>query len=168
MRRETADAKEARAVLERNCYCVIATSSLDGRPWVSPVFYNYDSEWRIYWESSRECQHSQLIAANPRVAVVVADHDNVEGVYFESLAKEVPAQELAAALAVYLGGPHEKSEKQSRTAADYGGSKPLRLYMATPEAAYLLKRGAMKDGYAVDERVPLEGVSPLAKRGGPA
>ena len=61
----------AREILAANRYAVIATATPDGEPWVSPVYFVSQGLDALLWLSRPESQHSQLIAANERVAVTV-------------------------------------------------------------------------------------------------
>ena len=151
------DEISAAHLLERCAYCVIGTASLDGVPWVSPVFFDYDSELHIYFESEHGARHSQLIAANPRITIVITElgaSPEIEGVYIEAEAQEVSAGRIETALDVFQAGRHERT-RAPRTAADYGPGKPLRLYEAVPRAVYALEHLTV-DGYDVERRVELD------------
>jgi hypothetical protein len=153
------DATRARAVIARSRYCVLSAASSDGRPWVAPVFFNCDASFRILWESARQSLHSQLIASNPRVAVVVADLEAEgpkEALYFECFACEVPPDRLEETLRAFKGGPHSKPECQARTVFDYLGTSTLRLYEAVPDVIYARVSKRSVDGYDVDDRVKLD------------
>lgn len=141
------------ALLQRNFHCVVASSSAGGEPWASPVFFNYGPDLRIVFESAHTSRHATLIAANPRVAIAVADFSHrgrPRGVYLEAQAREVPPDGLAGALDLFLNGPHRK--KLERSVADYASGKPLRLYEAIPHALYGLTQVKL-DGYVIDQRV---------------
>lgn len=49
----------------------LASSSPEGKPWVSNVWFVYDDNLNIYWVSSRSVRHSQEIKANPHVAAAI-------------------------------------------------------------------------------------------------
>jgi hypothetical protein len=141
-------------ILAANRFCILATSGSDGRPWATPLFYNYDASYVLYWESARDTRHTRLIAENPNVAIAVSDMDGVRGVYFEAIAGEVPADELDEALDCFLNGPHERDREQ-RTAADFAPDRPLGLFYARPVSAHLMAGTKRLDGYQIDERVPV-------------
>jgi nitroimidazol reductase NimA-like FMN-containing flavoprotein (pyridoxamine 5'-phosphate oxidase superfamily) len=89
--------QQARRILTTNIYCSIATSSIDGIPWVSPLFFVFDNQINIYWSSAITSQHSQNIYSNSgRVAVTIFDSSNPQGVpeglYFSGTAQELVAQ----------------------------------------------------------------------------
>jgi uncharacterized protein YhbP (UPF0306 family) len=149
---------ELREILDENPYCTLASASLGGQPWVSPLFFNYDAATlRIVWESARESRHSCLIAENPLVSLVVSNvctGGAPRGIYLECEAREVPPEGLTEALALFAQGPHKK--EVNRSLNDYLGEKPLRLYEAIPQAAYVLRQVETAEGYVIDERLPLE------------
>lgn len=148
---------QVRELMRQHRFCVIATSTADGRPWVTPVFYNYDeTTLAMVWESDRTAKHSQLIAANPLTAIVISDMKAVTGAYFECRAAEVAEERLEDALERFNHGVHKKRERKDRTRDDYTGAKPLRLYEARPYAAYLMSDKKLVDGYEVDDRVELD------------
>ena len=150
------DTQEARDLIRDTRFCVLSSATPDGQPWVSPLFYNYDDSYRLVFESARESRHAQLIAGNPRVAIVVARlmaRGPIVGVYFECEAREVPVEGLDEALAVFKHGPHQKQESQDRRVSDYLDDKPLRLYEAVPSRTYALNQVRTPEGYLIDERV---------------
>ena len=146
---------EADEILRKQRFCILATSSSDGRPWVTPLFYNHDNSYLLYWESARDARHTLLIAENPNVAIVVSDMAGVRGVYFEAVAGEVSPENLDHALETFLHGEHPR-DREERTAADYAPGRPLGLYCARPVAAYLMTGATDVDGYLIDERVPFD------------
>jgi len=156
-----ADVAAIRDVFERNAFCTIATASLSGEPWLSPVFYNYAPDYTLVWESAHESLHSRYIAVNPRVAIFIEDvttRGPGTDVYIEALAQEVPSERLAAALQTWQDGPHGHSDRARREISDYSGSKPMRLYEARIQHLYVLSE-TLVDDYRVDARVEV----PLAE-----
>src|SRR3989344_529260 len=84
---------KARRIIEENIYCTIATADLNGKPWISPVFFGYDEDYNIYWVSDRNALHSQLIRNNPQISIVFfnsqAPEGDGDGVYIEAKAEEI-------------------------------------------------------------------------------
>jgi len=80
-------------LLDSNKHMVISTADISGKPWVSPVFFVYDSEYNLYWISSKNTRHSQNIRENNRIAIVVfgtiPDSNKNDGVYFDAEAEEL-------------------------------------------------------------------------------
>jgi hypothetical protein len=147
---------QADELLRRNRFCVLATSTLGGQPWATPLFFNYSSDYTLVWESAKDAHHSGLLRANPHAAIVVTDDDELMALYIECLAVEAEGDGIAVALHHLKHGPHRKSEHADRTPADYLGAKPLRLYTARPVATSIMTRRRLVDGYLVDERVPID------------
>jgi hypothetical protein len=147
-----------REVFRRNGFCVIATASLAGEPWLSPVFFNYDADYTIVWESAHASLHSHYLHDNPRIAIFIKDTSTKApalDVYIEATAREVPPQRLAEALHTWSNGPHGHSDRAERTVADYAPDKPLRLYEARLDHVYALDETVVDD-YRVDVRVEVD------------
>ena len=74
-------------VLDRIEHATVATVSLEGRPWNTPVYFARQRGW-FYWISRRDAQHSINIGNNGRAFLVVFDssrHDSSgAGVYVEA------------------------------------------------------------------------------------
>ena len=71
--------REAHQILESNLYITLSTASLEGTPWVSPVYFAYDGDLNIYWCSDVDSRHSNYIVENPQVAAVIFDSSVPEG-----------------------------------------------------------------------------------------
>src|SRR5258708_17012146 len=86
-----------REIIKKNIYLAVATASKEGKHWISPVFYAFDDGYNLYWVSNKDSLHSQLIRANPQVAIVIFDSSVPEGagdgVYFEAIASELETEE---------------------------------------------------------------------------
>jgi nitroimidazol reductase NimA-like FMN-containing flavoprotein (pyridoxamine 5'-phosphate oxidase superfamily) len=149
------DSKQAKDLLREVRYCVLASVTSSGQPWVTPLFYNYDESYNLIWESAREAMHSQLLVQDARVAIVVAQFDEKKAVYLDCTAREVEPERLDYALNVFMHGPH-KNRSMERRVADYLGDKPLRLYEAVPLAAYAVVEVQTEDGYMIDQRVAIK------------
>lgn len=64
-------AKLLKAYLRDTSMMQLATSSPDGKPWVSNVWFVFDDKFNIYWVSSRSVRHSVEVKANPHVAASI-------------------------------------------------------------------------------------------------
>jgi nitroimidazol reductase NimA-like FMN-containing flavoprotein (pyridoxamine 5'-phosphate oxidase superfamily) len=156
------DAADVREVLRRNPFCVIATASPAGEPWLSPVFFNYSPDLTFVWESARDALHSQNIAANPRIGIFVKDTASpgpARDVYIEATAREVPQALLARALYTWQVGPHGHSDRSQREVTDYAPGKPLRLYEARIDHVYVHDE-TLVDDYRVDVRSEVDLADP--------
>ena len=84
---------QAKDIFEENRYCVLATVSEDGDPWISPVFFAFDRRFDIYWVSNKNSLHSKYMKNHPRIAIVIFDSHRGEGggdaLYIEAEASEL-------------------------------------------------------------------------------
>ncbi len=84
--------------LEKARMMQVATAK-DGQPWVCTVYFVYDENLNLYWISKTTRRHSEELQINPKVAgVIVLPHtpgDDVRGIQFQGIAKELPTKELA-------------------------------------------------------------------------
>ncbi len=62
-------------LLAQHRYVVLGTADEGGRPWVTPVFYAADGEYRILWVSAPDSRHSRNIGARPEVAISTRSAD---------------------------------------------------------------------------------------------
>lgn len=63
----------ARDIIDNNLYMTLATTTPDGMPWATPVFFSAAGYRDFYWISAHEAQHSRNIAAQPQVRIVIFD-----------------------------------------------------------------------------------------------
>jgi general stress protein 26 len=83
--------KNAAKIVKTNIYATIATASLNGEPHVSPVYFSFDEDLRLYWASAVDAKHSKLIEQNPIISLVIFDSTAPErtgnGVYMNGFAE---------------------------------------------------------------------------------
>jgi uncharacterized protein YhbP (UPF0306 family) len=146
-------ADEARAIIERNQYMVLATADADGRPWASPVWFAPDGRGAFFWVSSHEARHSANIAGRPDIGIVIFDSTapigTGQGVYIEARAEQLTGPDVDEGLAVFSA----RSISQGGTAwtrADVEGDTLIRMYRAVASSSFMLA----KDGQP-DHRVPV-------------
>jgi hypothetical protein len=150
---DSPDRLRARAldVVSAERYLVLATSSRDGTPWSSPVWFAHDGLAAFYWLSRPYRTHSVNLQARPRVAFVVFDSRQPAGtglgVYAVAEAGVVPDEELDAALAVL--SPRSVAHGGSEWTRERLEPLPTQLYVARPVELSLLP------GVGTDERVPV-------------
>jgi len=114
-------------------YATIATTDSD-QPWNTPVFTAYDHELNFYWSSFGGAQHSQNIALNNKVFLVIYNSASPEGIglYISATAsKLVSKTEISKGLEV-LG---ERRKKKFDLNSFQNGSQTL--YKATPVSMWL-------------------------------
>jgi len=147
----------AKKMIEENIYMTIATASKDGKPWVSPVYFAYDSKFNFYWSSAKMSLHSRLIKNNNHAAAVIFNSNAKEGtgdaVYMAGRAAEVSYTEIPHALNLLSKrtGIANKYFKD-RNPEDYGPSSPVRLYRFIPAKFWVLGKAVKVGKFLVDIR----------------
>lgn len=80
--------ERAREIVHQIAYITLASVSLAGKPWNSPLYSSFDDEGNFYWVSSPEAQHSRNVEANGEAFLVIYDstapEGTGEGVYVEA------------------------------------------------------------------------------------
>jgi nitroimidazol reductase NimA-like FMN-containing flavoprotein (pyridoxamine 5'-phosphate oxidase superfamily) len=148
--------EKAKQIIADNIYCTIATADSSGTPWISPVFFAYDSEYNLYWISNKDSRHSTYIRENPKVAIVVFDSRAPEGqgdgVYFKAEAKEMGTPEELASAIQLMNNRATKEEFRVKSATEVSSSGVWRIYKATPSEISKLTDGETIKGQYVDKR----------------
>ena len=141
----------ARRIIDGSNYLTLATADAAGRPWVTPVWFAPVAPGGYLWLSRPSARHSVNIAARPEAGIVIFDSaapiDQGQGVYADALAAEVPAPDLAAAVAIF----------SARSAA--AGGRPWQVSDVAGPAAFRLYRARATAHYVLDDhdtRVPVE------------
>ena len=151
--------KQAKQIIAENIYMTISTASLDGKPWISPVFFAYDESYNLYWVSNKDARHSLLIRINPQVAIVVftpqAPEGEGEGVYFECKVKELENEADVTGAMEIMGKRVQKDEFRVKKIEEVIGSGVWRIYKATPRKVSILADGEYINGQYVDKRVEI-------------
>src|SRR3981081_298406 len=87
-----------RNVIDSNRYMTLGTTEPDGLPRLSPVYFTHHEHHDFYWGSAPEAHHSENLARQPRIAIVIFDSSvdpgSTQAVYVGATAKEVPDIEL--------------------------------------------------------------------------
>ncbi|MBW4462143.1 MAG: pyridoxamine 5'-phosphate oxidase family protein [Nodosilinea sp. WJT8-NPBG4] len=149
----------ARQILEGTIYSTLSTSSADGMPWASPLFFTYDSDWNLYWSSAMVAQHSQNLYANQgRAAIAVYSTDREEGkgqgLYLSGTAAEVAAEDVERVIPLLL---KRAAKGQQRSPADYLAPSPRRLYQFQPQAVWITgERIALSETILIDTKIKLD------------
>ncbi|MDF1602497.1 pyridoxamine 5'-phosphate oxidase family protein [Nocardioides sp. YIM 152315] len=132
--------EHAADLLARNAYLTLGTVGPDQRPWTSPVYFTADGLCDFYWMSTQESRHSQHVAQQPAVSLVVFDSTvppyHGRALYAEATAEVLEDADLAQGLTVYPGPPARGGTRL--TAADVSGSSPWRLYRARAGTVWVL------------------------------
>ena len=144
-------------ILETTRYCTLSTCSLDGVPWVSPVFFCHQG-LTLYWSSAIASRHSQNLYQNEgRVAIALfnsqVQEGTAKGLYFAGTAAEVPPEQVRARMLLLFqkaGGT-----PPNRTEADYLGASPRRMYGFQPTEAWVTGERLPVGRQLVDTKIQL-------------
>ena len=152
--------QKARQIISENIYMTIASSSKDGKPWISPVFYAYDENYNLFWVSNKDSLHSNLIRKNPQVAIVIfnssATEGNGDGVYFEAVAIELTNEtEIRDAMGLF-NKRVTQDEFRIKNVGEITNKGVWRIYKATPTQISKLTEGEFINGQYVDKRIEIK------------
>ena len=133
--------EQARQIIKSNNFMVLATSD-ENQPWISPVFFATADNKTFYWHSARNTKHSQIVAANSHVAVVIFNSTNPEipGLYMKGQAMEVEEDKVEEGLEILFGkavSNFAKREELLSHPEDFKGEGKLRLYKFIAEEFFL-------------------------------
>jgi general stress protein 26 len=85
--------KEAMEFLKRHTVGVLATATLDGQPFASPVYYAVQPDFSIYFLTSHHTQKFKNLVLNPRVAFCFGTGPEYTVVNIHGAARVTNAQE---------------------------------------------------------------------------
>jgi len=144
----------AKEIIDKIAYATIATSSPDGQPWNSPVYYNHDEKMNIYWVSDKNGQHSKNIKENSRVFIVLYDSTATEGegvgVYIQAVASQVTdPKEILKVRRIKKGSHFQQSPD------DFLGDSIRYMYKAVPEKIWLNEAEVVDGAFIRDYRVEI-------------
>ncbi len=129
-----ANVRQAYEIINRILYITIASASLDGQPWNSPVYSAFDKDFNFYWASDKNSQHSENLRSNNRTLLVVYDstvpEGTGEGVYIQATVQELnDEEEVLSALKIL---DDRVGKTMARDFKDFSGEAVRRVYKATP------------------------------------
>lgn len=144
------NAKIAAEIIKEILYITIATSRND-MPWNTPVYSAFESDLDFYWSSHPESQHSQNIAANANVFLVIynskAKAGEGVGVYVKGKASQVTTDEETSKALGLLAGRKGKAQTK-KTVADID---PQRVYKVVPEKVWVNDATRGADGRFIQD-----------------
>jgi len=147
----------AKRIIEKILYITIATSSLDSKPWNSPVYSAFDENYNFYWASDKNGQHSRNIKENDNIFIVIYDstvpEGTGEGVYVKARGQELTYKEDILSALSLLDKRVGKTIK--RDANEFLDDYPRRIYKAVPEKFWVNEDGKIKGNY-IDVRVEVK------------
>jgi hypothetical protein len=149
---------KARCIIANNLYCTLSTCSVDGFPWVSPVFFAYDDSLNIYWSSAVASKHSQNIYINHgRVVIAIYDSSipegSPEGLYFDGTASELNQDYTEKAFQLLAS---RARKPLLRTAADYLNDSPRRIYEFQLQQAWVTGNRLPVGNQLVDTKILID------------
>jgi uncharacterized pyridoxamine 5'-phosphate oxidase family protein len=128
------------SIIDANLYLTLGTADLDGRPWVSPVYFATSDYAEFYWVSARDARHSRNIAKRPEVSMVIFDSQvptyHGRAVYLSATATELIGRDLERGVEVYPGSPARGATGVAID--DVTAPSAYRLYGATVTEAFVL------------------------------
>lgn len=149
---------KAKRILKSVIYCSLSTCSQDAFPWVSPVFYAYDDKLNLYWSSAIDALHSQNINRNyGRLAIAIynsaAEEGTGEGLYLNGGAFPLKLKEAASAFEILQ---QRAGKILDRTAEDYVGDSPRRIYKFTPAEIWVTGERFPVGRQLVDTKIQID------------
>lgn len=150
----------ARQTIREIQYITIATicAEMGGRPWNSPVYSTFDSDYNFFWASERQCQHSKNIRNNPCVFLAIYNSTIPEGtgagkgVYIQARAMELSDPDQIDRAHQLMAS---RVGKTPRPAGSFLGDMPRRIYRASPERVWV-NDVVERDGSHIDVRVEID------------
>ena len=148
---------ELTRLLFESSFLSLATTDVEGRPWVTPVEFACDDALRFYWTSHVDARHSRNLRANPRAALSIYDSAQapgvrapVQGLYAEGPVEELGRADLEAlrpSLDRWLGWRDAARgiARHATTVDSPGDDTPWRTYRLTAVEVYALDPGGHPD-----------------------
>lgn len=138
-------ADHVKRVIDANQYMTLGTADGAGHPWVSPVWFAFESYDSFHWISSPDAKHSRNIAARPEVAIAMFDSSvpvgGGEAVYMKGVATELAGAELHQGIQIFdrascrdIGRGWDRDDVEEDAL--------FRLYRATISEHWTLIRGS--------------------------
>lgn len=154
------DSEIAKKIIETNIYMVLSTASLEGEPWISPVFFAYDHQYNLYWVSNKDANHSELIRKNPRVAISIfnsqAPEGDGDGVYVKADVTELADEvEIKNGMETF-NNRASMDDFKIKNISEVTGNGIWRIYKAKPNEITKLGKGTFVNGQYIDQRIPVD------------
>ena len=152
--------KVAKKIIEDNIYLTVASSSKNGKPWISPLFFAYDKKYNFYWISGKDSLHSKLIRKNSKVAIVIFDSTASEGkgdgVYFEAIVEELNREKEIRKAVEILNKRTTNNEFKIKSIDKLVNNEGISIiYKGLPIKTSKLTEGKFINGQYIDERVEI-------------
>jgi nitroimidazol reductase NimA-like FMN-containing flavoprotein (pyridoxamine 5'-phosphate oxidase superfamily) len=135
----------ARSVIDTNRYMVLGTTSPDGSPRVSPVYFTHHEYRDFYWVSGPDARHSLNVVARPSVNAVIFDSTAAVGqgraVYLTGETTLIADEDLPRHCELAFATTLSKGARPF-TPDELSGDGALRLFMLSAARHEVHIRGA--------------------------
>ncbi len=127
--------EKAESIFSDNKYMCIGTSTKKGRPWVTPVLYVYDEEYRVYFLSAIDSLHAENIKENSEVSIAIFNSEqkigSSDGVQARGECSMVEEEEIEKAITLYCekvfpGSDIKPTERYEKS--EYLGASEFRFF----------------------------------------
>ena len=146
--------QKAAQLLVENIYCSLGTSSLDGCPWISPVYYSINEKVNIFWASSVNSKHSLLLVENPRAFISIYDSASpprqANGLYLSGFAQEIIDSSINDIVIRHFDRVNEQS---NFTGKDFSANAPEHIYRFNPDKIWILDHPKIVQGHPIDQKI---------------
>jgi general stress protein 26 len=127
-------------IVEEITFTTLATVNPAGAPWASPVWFAHDDYVDSLWLSRPDAGHSQNIAANPQIVIVIDSRTTIDtgrGICLEANAGEVTDEAEIERMMKTFSETSVAQGGWGWTAAEVCTPAALRPYRATVRTAFL-------------------------------
>lgn len=139
-------------------YCSLSTCSVEGQPWVSPVFFAFDAALNIYWSSAIASRHSQNLYVNQGQAAITLyksrkSEGPTDGLYLAGTATELDhlgVEQAFPLLEKRAGSPIPRSQ------ADYLGESARRMYRFFPQQVWCTGERLIHGNQLMDTKISID------------
>jgi len=142
----------AKQILDKLSYITVASVTVDGLPWNSPVFAVHDNDFNFYFGTHKQSQKAKNIRSNPNVFLVIYDSTvpagSGEGVYIQAKTTTISDPKEIATAHKLLWDQHEAPYWKLE---EFIEPSPLVLFKVVPEKVWMNDEGEA-GGHYIDTR----------------
>lgn len=80
--------------LKHNPHGVLATASLDGKPWSSSIYFVTDENFNFFFITRKSTEKHKNINTNPNAALTVTDHSLQRTAQISGKVSKIPSQDI--------------------------------------------------------------------------
>lgn len=149
--------EKANEVIETVPHLTIATVTINGRPWNTPVYAVHDSDYNFYWYSDLRSQHSENIGSEKEVFVVIYDSvpedEDTIGVYMRGKAYRLEEKDMAE-MGIILDLYCKKAKIAKLETDSFLGGSHTRFFKFVPDVVWA-NSGKREDSRWLDTRIEI-------------